>query len=199
MAVSKTSIANSALIKLGAQRVTNIDPSDGHKNANLCAEQYDKTRQALLRKHPWNCAIKRVKLALTTAPVYEFTNAFELPTDWLRTITVSQDTAGRSEPEYHIEGQTIVSNASDIYLKYVWNLEDPNVMDASFRESLAWMLAADIVLAMTQANTTREQMLKGLDYSVIEARSIDSIEDTPEDEPVDDWVAARMGSSVTWP
>lgn len=183
-------IANSALIKLGASTITALP--DGSKNSILAAEQYDKTRRQLLREHPWNCAIGRAKLGqLSDAPAFEFDHAYQLPTDWLRTLNVSDNTGGLGEPEYHIEGNTIVSSADDIYLKYVKDLSDPNVMDASFREALAFALAADLCIALTASNTLKEQMDKGKTDALLSARSIDSIEDWPEQEEESSWTTCR--------
>jgi hypothetical protein len=183
-------ICNSALIKLGASTITSL--TEGSKNANLCAEQYDKTRQALLRQHPWNFAVARAKLAqLASPPAFEFDHAYQLASDWLRTLAVSDDESGLGAVEYRIEGRTILSNADDVYLRYVKDAADPNDMDASFREALAWLLAADLAIAITQSSTTREQMLQGLQTVLVAARSIDAIEDFPESEPEPGWLAGR--------
>ena len=46
------------------------------------------TREELLRGHDWNFARGRQKLArLTAAPTYEFDHAYQLPTDWLATLS----------------------------------------------------------------------------------------------------------------
>lgn len=183
-------ICNSALIKLGEATITALD--EGTNRANAVNEQYDKTRQQLLRSHPWNCAMALSRLArLADAPAFEFSYAYQLPTDWLRTINVSADDAMQSGPEYKIRGRTIHSSAEDIYLTYVKDLEDPNEMDASFRESLAWLLAADVCMALTQSNAMRDQMVKGYDASITQARAADSIEDFPEQELEDEWIACR--------
>jgi hypothetical protein len=183
-------ICNSALIKLGASTITSL--TEGSKNANLCGEQYGKTRQALLRQHPWNFAIARAKLAqLAAPPPFEFAHAYQLPSDWLRTLAVSDNEGGVGAIEYRIEGRTLLAGADDVYLRYVKDETDPNAMDASFREALAFALAADLAIAITQSSTTRDQMLQGLNAALLAARSIDAIEDFPEPDPDPAWVAAR--------
>ena len=56
-----TGLCNSALAKIGAARITALD--EGSKNANLCAELYERSRDDLLRAHSWNFATARAKLA----------------------------------------------------------------------------------------------------------------------------------------
>jgi hypothetical protein len=84
---SEVGICNSALIKIGASRITSL--TEGSKNANLCAEQYAKLRDAELRAHLWNFATSRQKLAqISGAPVSGFEFHYQLPSDWVRTVAV---------------------------------------------------------------------------------------------------------------
>ena len=183
-------ICNSALIKLGASTIMNL--TDGSKNANLCGEQYEKLRDDALRTHNWNFAIARAKLGQSsTAPAFEYDHAYTLPADWLRTITVHDNDAGRGFVEYRIEGRELVSDADAIWLRYIRQVTDPNEMDAAFREALAWKLAADLAIPITQSSTTLQQMTEGLRQSLVSARGVDAFEDFPEPEPESAWTAAR--------
>jgi hypothetical protein len=183
-------ICNSALIKLGASTIMSL--SDGSKNANLSNEQYPKLRDDLLRSHPWNFAIRRAKLAkLSTSPVFGFSGAFQLPADWLRVVSVHNNDNGAGWIEYRIAGRTIESNASDLYLRYVAAVEDPNDMPISFRECLSWRLAVDLSQAITQSTTVMQAMEKGLKPALLTAKSTDAIEDFPESQPPSGWVTIR--------
>ncbi len=183
-------ICNSALIKLGASTILSL--TDGSKNANLCNEQYEKVRDEMLRLHPWNFAIARTRLALlSSAPAFEFAKAYQLPADWLRTVSVHDNDAGAGAVEYRIEGRTVVTNADALYLRYVAVIADPNDMPPSFREALAWRLAADLAQAITQSTTVMEAMDRGFRGAMSAARSIDAIEDFPERLPASDWITGR--------
>lgn len=57
MAATNEDIANSALLKLGAESITSL--SDTTRRARLVNEQFNKIRKRLLRSHPWNFAMKR--------------------------------------------------------------------------------------------------------------------------------------------
>lgn len=187
---SVVGICNSALIKLGATPVMSLN--DGSKNANLCNAQFERLRDELLRSHVWNFASARRSLAqLAESPSFGFDYAYQLPSDWLRTVSVHDDDAGRGAVEYKIEGRRLLSNASGIHLRYIREVTDPNDMDAAFRETLAWKIAADLALPITQSTTTREQMTEGLRRALANARSVDAIEDFPEAFPESDWILER--------
>lgn len=183
-------ICNSALIKLGASTIMSL--IEGSKNANLCNEQFDKLRDELLRAHNWNFATARAKLAqLTDAPAFGFDHAYQLPSDWLRVVSVHDSNTGRGAVEYKIEGRTLLSSADEIYLRYIKCVTDPNEMDAGFREVLSWKLAADLALPITQSSTALGEMRDGLRVSLIKARGVDAFEDYPESMPESDWVSGR--------
>lgn len=184
---SVVGICNSALIKLGASTIMSL--TDGSRNANLCKEQYHKLRDALLRSHNWNFAVARQKLAKTSgAPAFGFANKFQLPADWLRTISVH---GGGGEGAYRIEGRSLLSDSAEIYLRYVAVVENPNQMDAGFREALAWRLAIDLAMAVTQSASAQRQMEEGFKNAILRARSADAVEDFVDPMPESGWVQAR--------
>lgn len=187
---SVVGICNSALIKLGASTVMSL--TDGSKNANLCNAQYARLRDELLRSHNWNFASTRRTLAqLSDIPAFGFDHAYQLPSDWLRTVSVHDNEAGDRAVRYKIEGRRLLCSAPRVYLRYVRQVTDPNEMDVAFRETLAWKIAADLAIPVVQSTTTREQMTDGFDASLARARAVDAIEDFPEPWPGSDWVMER--------
>ncbi len=84
--ITDVSICNSALIKLGAERINTLD--DDSKTARACKEQYPKVRDDMLRSHKWNFAIGRQSLAksATFIPVFRFESAFPYPANVLRVL-----------------------------------------------------------------------------------------------------------------
>lgn len=187
---SVVGICNSALIKLGASTIMSL--TEGSKNANLANEQFDKLRDELLRGHNWNFATARVKLAqLSEAPAFGFDYGYQLPADWLRSVSVHDNDAGLGAVAYKIEGRVLLSGASGIYLRYIRRISDPNDMDAAFRETMAWKLAADLALPITQSSTAMGEMREGYRIALIKARGVDAFEDFPESMPESDWVSGR--------
>lgn len=166
-------ICNSALIKLGDERITSI--GENNKRARLCNEQYPKMRDAVMRAHFWNFAKVRVSLApLVTPPAFGFRSAFQLPADYSRVYKIQGD------PRYKIEGQTIVSDEVALNLQYIAKITDASLFDDMFAETVAWRLAADVAYAITQSQAVQAAMFKGYDNFLREARGVDAQEGTPD-------------------
>jgi hypothetical protein len=187
---SEVGICNSALVKIGASRIVALD--EGSKNANLCGELYPKLRDDLLRSHTWNFATVRAKLAqLATTPEFGFAHEYQLPSDWVRTVSVHDNDAGAGAVEYRIEGRKLRASAGELYLRYVRVVTDVNEMPADFREALALLLARDVAVPIAQSNALRESMADSFREALARAKSTDALEDYPEALPPGSWVTVR--------
>lgn len=189
---SETDIANVALVLIGANRVANISDSQPLNDT------YTEVRDALLRSHPWNFATKRQKLAQSsTDPVYEFDHAYPLPSDWIRTISVSDTEIGRSTVLYRTEivnGQrAIVSSSSEIYIRYVYRVTDPNLMSEDFRIALEKSLAKVLAIKEAGSRSLHELYAAEARQALNAARSTDAIDSFPELRPRGAWASSRSG------
>src|SRR5690348_7455685 len=100
MAVSDVSIANLALQKLGAKRISSL--SQDHPNARSMNAAYERTRNAELRRYDWSFAIKRDSVAADgDGPVWGDWNRYSLPNDFNRLLL--DDESGASV-DWKIEG-----------------------------------------------------------------------------------------------
>lgn len=182
---TETGIANSALIKLGASRIASID--DDTPTARIMKEQYPKIRDAVLRSHPWNFAIKRVQLAeVAVPPAFGFERGFQIPNDCLRVLEIDSQS-----DEWQKEGDQIVSDANAIYIKYISKITESGKFDSCFSEALAAMLAHDTCFAITQSNTLKEQLMKDYKYWIGEARSFDGQEGGTRQVYANEWLNSR--------
>lgn len=75
MAVTEVSICKLALTRVGQDPNSLTALADATKEGRLCTVHYEPSRDAVLRAHPWNFAIKRADLALTTQPITDITAA----------------------------------------------------------------------------------------------------------------------------
>ena len=169
MAVSEVAICNSALSKIGADRIVSL--SDDSRAAKLCNEQYYKVRDALLRAHPWNFAIHRDTLAQSsTAPDFGFTYAYTLPSDFIRALEVN----GNDDP-WEKEGITIVTDAATCELYYIREVA-VGYFDSSFDELLAIKLAYDLCGDLTTSPTLKSTLYEEYKEALREARAFDAQE-----------------------
>jgi hypothetical protein len=197
---SSIAIVNSALTKLGAKRITSL--SDNVKEAREMNALYELRRDFLLRVYNWSFAMKRESLpALSDAPEWGYTMAYQLPTDCLRVVQVNDiwqvpglsDSMGGPDSEpYKIEGRTIVTDfTAPLYLRYIKRVTDTGEFDAAFSETLAIDLAFNGCEAITQSNTKKESLREDLKASIRMAIRANAIELPPEEIPDDSWMLSR--------
>lgn len=183
---SIVSICNKALDKLGHGPIISL--GDGTKSANLCNRNWPLIRDQVLRDHPWNFAVRRKTLAAeSTAPEWGFGAAFPLPDDCLRLVEVLDHTTG----EYQVEGRKILCDSSILYIRYVSRVQDPNLYDPLFVDSVATRLAFEMCESLTQNNTKKDALFKEYDDSLTRAKRADGQENPPQVFPEDDWTTSR--------
>lgn len=187
MAVSETSIANSALVLLGQKRINSLEESS--KTAILLKDRFDDVRDEVLRMHPWNFATKRASLAKSAvAPTWGFANSFELPADCLRLLEV-ENPAGYP---YRVEGREIVTDlGAPLQIIYTAQITDPVEMDVLFRQAFAAALAADIAEAVTGTSTKVEEMIAIRDAKMRASKTPDGQENSPREIEASEWLDAR--------
>lgn len=185
-----TGLCNSALAKIGAARITSLE--EGSKNANLCATLYPRCRDDLLRAHSWNFATARAKLArVDTDPAFGYAATFALPADWMRNIAAFDNEAGLGALDFKTEGGRILSDAEEVYLRYVMRVENANLMPPDFREALSSLLARELAVPIAQSNTLEEKLEARFRTRLRRARTTDGLEDQADPLPLGAWAAVR--------
>lgn len=169
MATSKVQICNSALIKIGVEKISSL--SETSKAAVLCNEQYDKIRRKVLREHIWDFALKRQNLSkLASNPLFDYEAQFQLPTDCIRPVTTQLGT----QTDFVIEGKYLLINSSTCKLLYVRDEEDVSYFDTYFEEALAYWLAADLAYPLRQDLGLSDRMFAKAEQEISRARSYDA-------------------------
>ncbi|MFK0377842.1 hypothetical protein [Pandoraea sp. NPDC090278] len=192
-------IANRALTKIGAARITSLD--DTSKSATTIASMFETVRDAELRAHRWHFAKARAKLAaLATPPLFDFESAFQLPADYLSLIQVGAlivypktDTRGL----FSIEGGQILTNlGAPLNIRYIKRITDPNLFDALFIEAFACRLAVESCEALTQSATKRQLAAGEYDAAVRTAIRMNAIERPSQPLSDDTWLESRGAGST---
>lgn len=190
-------IVNSALIKVGAKKlIGSLD--EGTPGANFGAARYEEIRDELLRGHPWNFAVARAKLArLSTTPNHKWEYEYSVPSDWLRTMWISDNEDGVGYIDYNEESGMIRADADELWMKYIRKVDDPNVMTPDFREVIAYKLAIEAAISIANSNTLSELMQQRFDRAWTKALSTDSLGDRPGQMPAGSWTTRRFGTART--
>ncbi len=188
---SKVEICNRALQKLGAKRIISLD--DDSVNARACNVAYEPVKLAELRAHTWNFSVQRFSLAADSpAPTFGPTYSYTLPSDFLRLLP--PDTLQNLDTlDWNIEGKKIfTTDSAPLQGRYVGNVDDPNVMDALFREALASKMAAELAEELTQSNSKKDSAKDDYKLAISEARRTNAIEKPAQPVADDSWVAVRQ-------
>ena len=161
---SEVSICNIALTSLGAEHITSL--SDDQTEAKLCDANYDSSRDSALEARAWTFATKRAALArLAEAPVWGFSNAFQIPSDTITILEMRDALEERvnfndlmNSTEWLREEDTIVTNASTARIRYIARITDPNRYTPAFIHVVAARLAYEIAIAITQSRSMQSDM-----------------------------------------
>lgn len=197
--VSSTDIANFALTRLGANRILSF--SDATNEAIVMNLFYDTTRKMALESYGWSFALKRASLASsTTAPAFGFSNAYNLPADFLSLRQVSEyyppywyDTIQNSEQQHYvIENNQILTNLeAPLKIFYVFNQEDTTRYSQAFVRYLSILLAYDACEEITQSNTKKQLLEKEADQALKKAIAFDRMQKPPEPIADSSWIDSR--------
>jgi hypothetical protein len=176
MALNDIGLCSRALIRLGANPITSFN--DGTAESEIAGALYAPVRDALLSAYPWTFAQNQTQLTpLAEAPEADYTNAFQLPNDYLRAISAGQSTKGRGV-NYRIAKGALQSNVDDVVLTYIHRPEEEE-FPPFFDIALISRLAAEFSIPVTES-TSRTQTLYNLaEQEFQRARQIDAQQDSP--------------------
>ena len=156
---TEVDICNLALANIGeTAKVTRINPSDGTQEADLCAQFYPMSRDAVLERHTWDFSTKYVTLVAVASPRKDWTYAYAYPDDCTGIISVASpnalndvrygavDTPQSYTVELDVNGDRVIySGQVDAVMRYSAKVVDPTKYSQLFIKALSWDLAASLV------------------------------------------------------
>ncbi|BDQ34087.1 hypothetical protein [Pseudodesulfovibrio portus] len=192
MATSVIEICNNALLDLGEDVIMSL--GDDSKAAGLCNHRWPAVRDAVLRAHPWNCAMSQAELAAgTAAPLWKWAYKYTLPSDFLRVIQmVGCD--GEDISDWEIQGNIILCDEdAPIFISFVRCETDPRKYDALLTETLSARLAAALAYPLTGSTSLAQAYWELYQKKLAEARGVDAREGVPESVTPTAWLGAKLG------
>lgn len=185
-------IANLAASKLGEDDQLR-SPDDNTHLGRTVAAVWDLVRQAALRDHSWNFAMRRAELAATATPgsIYPWQSLFALPADCLRLIELLD---GLSRSNYQVEGHAILANsAGPLHIRYITDVIEPAGWEASFVEAFACRLAFQIADRITGDLNRRQAVWGEYQAALSQAKRVDARENPAVALDEGEWVTSRLG------
>lgn len=171
MALTALALCTRALLKIGAAPVTSLE--DGTAEAEVAANLYPGTRDALLSCHPWSFATGQAALnRLEAVPLSGFARAFRLPADLLRAV--------HAEPRapFRIQEGRLLTDAPAVTLTYVFRAAEPE-WPPSFAAALVARLAAEFCVPLTESASRAEALYRLAEAELRVAKLADGQGQTP--------------------
>lgn len=173
-------ICSNALVLLGDDPIASL--ADGTPRAKACANIYALARADILRRHPWNCAIRRVILAPESAtPPFDWKYQFARPDGWLRTVQIGYRD---QQLDYAVEGVRIMANTNVLPMVYIANVTEGE-WDALLTSVMIKRMEVDLAYPITKSTSLRDSLKQefyqpGLGV-LSQAKTIDGQENPPQD------------------
>ena len=142
---------NRALIMLGEEKINSLTDEDD--NSVICATIYEAVRDEVLGKYPWRCLLKKGQLAqLVTAPINEWSYAYQLPSDRvgeIRTVFNSSEIGAKPFKDYEILGNQLLTDAEEVWVEYPYLINESD-FPAHIRTLIVFVLAARLAEPITE-------------------------------------------------
>lgn len=185
-----TSIANMALLQLGARPITSLD--ENSNNARNIKSVYEAIRDEVLYSHPWKPAKTRAWLAAdAVAPIFGPAYAYTLPADpfCLRPWQVGDEDNWFREDDWHVEGRQILTDsAPPLRLIFVCRLLDPGQFAGLLATAMARRIAAEIAYRTTNSREKEAAAAQAYEEVLAKARSADAQQGSPPRHVVADTI-----------
>lgn len=182
-------IYNMALLVLGEPVAS--DPEETDPSVIKMNAMFPSARDETMRLHPWNSCMELAQLAAQgSGPAFGFANRFKLPTDpfCLRAWKLDDDTI-----KWKVLGREIHTDAGGpLNLEFISRKIDISSWDALLAHAVAMRLAAKVAFSITNKRLKEEAAVKAFQVALIEARSPDGQEGTPDLIVADDFVKSRL-------
>ncbi len=162
-------IINRALRLVRAQRISSL--GEGTAIANIVQDLYEPVKQLVLSLHPWNSAMKRMKLgANVIRPDYGFKYQFSLPNDCLRVVECDAE-------HWRREGAKLLTDSEVAAFVYIADI--PSVaMNANLVRVIAARLAFELAQSQSESTSLTERLYHLYEKELASAKVIDAKEGT---------------------
>lgn len=197
--VTKLQVWNGALVALGSDRLS--DTGENVEAGRELTAAWDQVVAECLASGSWNFGMESIQADADTGvtPSFGYTKVFAKPTDWVRTIAISEDEYFSFPLLHYVDDSNFWSaDNSPIYVRYVSNDTglglDLNRWTANFTRFVELELADRVCLKLTQSDSLKDGIEKRRDKARKRALGLDAMnEANPKFPPPGSWTQARTG------
>lgn len=182
--VAPTEIANLALDILKTENIEDIEMVDGDPIAEVLNRWWDVSKKACLEGFPWNFASTRDSIPLVSpAPTSGYTDAYQLPNDFVSLNWITDEYYPLSQWDYTIEGNHLLINnggAETLNIGYVFNSDDIAKWTSRFKIYVAYQLAYFTAFKMTGQAVLAARIEAKLPPHRLEAKAVNGLMNPPK-------------------
>ena len=194
---TKLAVYNEALRLLGERRLTGLtEARDARYHLD---DVYGTATLYCLEQGYWNHAMRAVSMtaSLSIEPEFGFSDAFERPSDWVRTYIISptSDLQQWVSP-FNDEAAVWYANTAPLYAKYVSSDSAYGMNLGNWPETFAFYVAARLALmtcpTISSGSAEKlETVMKIEKKARLDARSKDAMGEPPAFPPAGTWSQSR--------
>ena len=160
-----TELCNAALARLNVDEITDYDTDNG-PIAVKCRLHLPLLIEEILGGYDWNGISKRAELTENeTPPDFGYDNAFDLPADFIRFCGEDDEDVD----EYIVESGQILTNAEEVYLRYVFRPATFSDLPAYILPAFIAGLAARLCKSLTSNDVLQKSVQQEYETPVIGA------------------------------
>jgi len=187
---TKTEIVSDAFTNLGRRPVSDIGPSSAEPIVITASKRYDVLVLNYLGKSPWRFAMltRDLNLLVDKPPVEQFSQAFQLPSDYLN----MRELRPLGAP-YRIYEDKVYINSNKVQIDYTAKVDESR-FSAQFVLFMGYRLAADMAMPVTQNINIQKGWAAQAKIQLLEALYQDSQQQPNDVMLLDPIVAAHFGS-----
>lgn len=197
---TKLQLYNLALAKMKASAlVTLTDRSEARRSLDV---QYDQVLKYLLEAGFWKFAMRTVEITQdeTVTPSFGYAEAFNMPSDWVRTYEVSlSENLVPPLDDWIEESNLFFAHGGPLYVRYVSNSDSGYGLDLSrwtgrFIRAVAYELAAQAAPKATgSSDSFADSLQKDAIIALSEAKMFEALREPSKRLPQGRWNAGRFG------
>lgn len=198
MAASQLSICNTALIRLRAAPIANID--EDSTEADACKALFDRCVDAALSDHPWNFAARRRTLADTGTTVDPWAYGYGFPADCLTVREIYNPLSSTEKIKFEVaqavdEQKVIYTDQAEAVAVYTARITDFSLCHPLFVEAVGWKLQAELAMAIPNSESAMQIAHNMYRNAIAAAQNADANEGVEEDTSLAPWTENRLGSA----
>lgn len=202
MTTSRLTIYNNALLECGERELASL--SENREPRRLLDRVWDGGAvDYCLGQGLWKFAKRTLELSpeSSIAPDFGYQNAYEIPSDFIRTASLSADEYMQTPLLQYTQEQSYwFADVSPIYVSYVSNGAsyggDMSLWPMDFVRYMEAYLASMIIRRLSQNDSDWDRLFKLAAFRLKEARSSDAMESPTAFPPAGSWVSARRGRAA---